>query len=76
MKRKIAYKILAFSLTLGLLNCGRQKNSCCEPFINFSREVSKIKTNGNNPFLNYGKIQARRGCSLSTNDDGIRSECM
>jgi len=62
MKKKIAYKILVFSLTLGLLNCGEDKKT-----IVISVEVNQIKADGNNPFLSVsGKIQATNSADLST----------
>ena len=67
MKNKIAYKILAFSLTLGLLNCGEDKKTVVDNSPTISVEVNQIKENGNNPFLSVsGKIQASNSADLST----------
>jgi len=67
MKNKIAYKILAFSLTLGLLNCGEDKKTVVDNSLTISVEVNQITANGNNPFLSVsGKIQATNSADLST----------
>ena len=67
MKKNITYKILAFSLTLGLLNCGEDKKTVVDNSPTISVEVNQIKANGNNPFLSVsGKIQATNSADLST----------
>jgi RND family efflux transporter MFP subunit len=67
MKKKIAYKILAFSLTLALLNCGEDKKIVVDNSPTISVEVNHIKANGNKPFLSVsGKIQASNSADLST----------
>jgi RND family efflux transporter MFP subunit len=67
MKKKIAYKILAFSLSLALLNCGEDKKIVVDNSPTISVEVNHIKANGNKPFLSVsGKIQASNSADLST----------
>jgi RND family efflux transporter MFP subunit len=67
MKKKIAYKILVFSLTLGLLNCGEDKKTIVDNSPVILVEVNQIKADGNNPFLSVsGKIQATNSADLST----------